>query len=97
MTISSDPTLEALDAVSEALRTIYDAKRTGTATAKDDFRLKKLHVEWMVIMRKIGGGEREDPSPPTRRRPAPATRPSNVSGIERPFQKAGKFYPNRTK
>ena len=64
MTISGDPTHETLDAVSEALRTIYDAKRTGTATAKDDLRLKKLHVEWMAIMRKIGGGEGEDPSPP---------------------------------
>jgi molybdenum cofactor biosynthesis enzyme len=64
MTISGDPTLEALDAVSEALRTIYDAKRNGTATAKDDLRLKKLHVEWMAIMRKIGGGEGEYPSPP---------------------------------
>jgi hypothetical protein len=55
---------EALDAVSEALRTIYDAKRNRTATAKDDLRLKKLHVEWMAIIRKIGGGEGEDPSPP---------------------------------
>ena len=64
MTISGDPTREALDAVSEALRTIYEAKRNGTATAKDDLRLKKLHVEWMAIIRKIGGGEGEDPSPP---------------------------------
>ena len=64
MTVSGDPTREALDAVSEALRTIYEAKRNGTATAKDDLRLKKLHDEWMAIIRKIGGGEGEDPSPP---------------------------------
>jgi hypothetical protein len=63
MTISGDPTLQALDAVSEELRTIYDAKRDGTATAKDDFRLKKLHVEWMAIIRKIGSGEGEGTNP----------------------------------
>jgi hypothetical protein len=61
MTISGDPTHEALDAISEALRTIYDAKRNGTATAKDDFRLKELHVERMAIIRKIGGGEGRRP------------------------------------
>jgi hypothetical protein len=55
-----DPRLEALDAVSEALKKIYDAKRDGTATANDDIRLKKLHVEWMAIMRKISDGKAED-------------------------------------
>jgi hypothetical protein len=67
MTIKSgDPKLgAALDAVSEALKKIYDAKRDGTATAKDDIRLKKLHVEWMAIMRKISDGEAEDLRQPT--------------------------------
>ena len=36
---------------------IYDARRTRTATAKDDARLKALHIEWMAIMRKIGDEE----------------------------------------
>ena len=48
---SGDPKLEALDEVEAALRKIYDAKRDGTATAQDDIRLKKLHVEWMAVMR----------------------------------------------
>ena len=67
MTIKSgDPKLgAALDAVSEALKKIYDAKRDGTATANDDIRLKKLHVEWMAIMRKISDGETEDLRQPT--------------------------------
>jgi len=67
MTIKSgDPKLgAALDAVSEALKKIYGAKRDGTATAKDDIRLKKLHVEWMAIMCKIGDGEAEGLRQPT--------------------------------
>jgi len=67
MTIKSgDPKLgAALDAVSEALKKIYDAKRDGTATAKDDIRLKKLHVEWMAIMCKISDGEAEGLRQPT--------------------------------
>jgi hypothetical protein len=78
MTISGDPTLEALDAVSEALRTIYDAKRNRTATAKDDSRLKQLHAEWMAIMRKIGGVEGEDPRPPRGAGLHPTTRLSTL-------------------
>jgi hypothetical protein len=35
---------------------IYDAKRTRTETAKDDARLKDLHIKWMV-MRNIGDEE----------------------------------------
>jgi hypothetical protein len=67
MTIKScDPKLgAALDAISEALKRIYDAKRDRTATANDDIRLKKLHVEWMAIMRKISDGEAEDLRQPT--------------------------------
>jgi hypothetical protein len=60
-----DPGLAALDAVSDALKTIYDAKRDGTATANDEIRLKKLHVEWMAIMRKISNGEAEGLRRPT--------------------------------
>jgi hypothetical protein len=52
----SDPNLEALDIVRDAIGKIYDAKRARTATAKDEVRLKELHVEWMAIMRKIGDG-----------------------------------------
>jgi hypothetical protein len=51
---SDDARLEALDVVRDAIRKIYDAKRDGTATAKDAVRLKELHDEWMAIMRKIG-------------------------------------------
>ena len=67
MTITSgDPKLgAALDTVSEALKKIYDAKRDGTATANDDIRLKKLHVEWMAIMYKISDGEAGDLQRPT--------------------------------
>jgi hypothetical protein len=49
-----DPKLDALDVVRAALGRIYDAKRARTTTAKDDVRLKELHVEWMAIMRKLG-------------------------------------------
>ena len=45
--------VEALDAVTEAMRQIYDAKRARTATANDDVRLKELHVQWMAVMRKF--------------------------------------------
>jgi hypothetical protein len=70
---SADPKLEALDEVEAALREIYAAKRDGTATEQDDVRLKKLHLEWMSVMWKIGvGGE----VPP---RPAPA-RPAQNEG-----------------
>jgi hypothetical protein len=48
-----DPKLEALDLVSAALRRVYAAKRTGTATVQDEIRLKQLHAEWMSVMRKI--------------------------------------------
>ena len=48
----SDPRLEALDVVREAMRQIYDAKRARMATAKDDVRLKELHVQWMAVMRR---------------------------------------------
>ena len=51
---SDDARLEALDVVRDAIRKIYDAKRDGTATAKENVRLKELHDEWMAIMRKIG-------------------------------------------
>jgi hypothetical protein len=63
-----DPKLEALDVVREAMGKIYDAKRAGTATAKDDVRLKELHVEWMAIMRKIGdeGDDWRRPTTPPR-------------------------------
>ena len=40
---SDDARLEALDVVRDAIRKIYDAKRDGTATAKDAVRLKELH------------------------------------------------------
>jgi hypothetical protein len=56
-----DAKLEALDEVEAALRKIYDAKRDGTATAQDDIRLKKLHIEWMAVMRKIGGAGEDPP------------------------------------
>jgi hypothetical protein len=61
MTINfGDPKLGAtLDAVTEALKKIYDGKRDGTATPNDDIRLKKLHVEWVAIMRKISDGEQK--------------------------------------
>ena len=45
--------MEALDAVTEAMRQIYVAKRARTATANDDVRLKELHVQWMAVMRKF--------------------------------------------
>jgi hypothetical protein len=59
-----NPKLEALDVVREAMAKIYAAKRTRTATAKDDARLKELHMEWMAIMRKIGD-EKDDWRRPT--------------------------------
>jgi hypothetical protein len=70
MTLNSgDPKLEALDEIEAALRKIYEAKRNGTATAQDDIRLKKLHIEWMAVMWKIGVGG-EDPPRPAMARPA---------------------------
>jgi hypothetical protein len=51
-----NPKVGALDVVREAMAKIYDAKRTRTETAKDDARLKELHIKWMV-MRKIGDEE----------------------------------------
>jgi hypothetical protein len=60
---SGDPKLEALDEVEAALRKIYAAKRDGTATEQDDIRLKKLHLEWMSVMWKIGVGGEVPPRP----------------------------------
>ena len=51
--ISQAQFVEALDAVTEAMRQIYDAKQARTATANDDVRLKELHVQWMAVMRKF--------------------------------------------
>jgi hypothetical protein len=64
---SDDARLEALDVVRDAIRKIHDAKRDGTATAKDAVRLKELHDEWMAIMRKIsdeGDSWRRPTTPP---------------------------------
>jgi hypothetical protein len=56
----SDPRLEALDVVREAMRQIYDAKRARMATAKDDVRLRELHVQRMAVMRRFGNEGADD-------------------------------------
>jgi hypothetical protein len=65
---SADPKLEALDEVEAALRKIYAAKQDGMATEQDDIRLKKLHLEWMSVMWKIGVGEKSRRDRPRRAR-----------------------------
>jgi hypothetical protein len=74
---SGDPKLEALDEVEAALRKLYAAKRDETATKHDDIRLKKLHLEWMSLMWKIGVGGEEPPRPATAR---PAQNEGDDSG-----------------
>jgi hypothetical protein len=51
---TGDPRLDALDELRAAMASIYDAKRAWTATARDDARLKELHVQWMAVMLKFG-------------------------------------------
>jgi hypothetical protein len=47
---TGDARLDALDHLSESMAPIYGAKRTHTATPKDEARLKELHAQWMAVM-----------------------------------------------
>jgi hypothetical protein len=53
LAVPDDPRLDALDQIRRAMGKIYDAKRAHTATPQDDARMKELHAQWMIVMKKL--------------------------------------------
>lgn len=54
MTKDGDTRFIALDEIRKAMGKIYEAKRAGTATVKDDVALRELHKHWVAVMGQIG-------------------------------------------
>jgi hypothetical protein len=49
----TDSRFTALDEIKKARVKIYDAKRTGAVTPKDNVVLKDLHARWLEVMQDI--------------------------------------------
>jgi hypothetical protein len=55
---TGDTRLDALDDLRVAMAPIYGAKRSSTATLRDDARLQELHAQWMAVMWKLAKSEK---------------------------------------